>query len=104
MRLPVAVRPETKRLVDEAVVNCAVVPEIAVVDAYGIESDAVVGATKLMVRPLPPTSALVPESEIAVPAVAVVVATVWSAPVPEPKRRLPEVNDAAPVPPWFTAS
>jgi hypothetical protein len=61
------------------------------------------GAAKLMVRPDPPTSAEEPESEMAVPAVADVVATFWSAPEPTPYRRLPEVKDTCPVPPEVTA-
>jgi hypothetical protein len=37
-------RPEILRLVEEAVVNCAMVPETAVVLAYGMERDELRGA------------------------------------------------------------
>ena len=61
---------EATRFVDDAVVA-----EIIVDDANGIERPVPAGAAKLMVRPEPPTSAPVPVMEIAVPFDAVVVAT-----------------------------
>ena len=61
---------EIQRLVEEAVVAV-----IIVVEANGIERPVDAGAWKLIVRPLPPMRADVPESEIAVPAVGDVVAT-----------------------------
>ena len=78
-RVPDPPVEETTRFVVEALVA-----ETIVVDANGIERPLFAGAAKLIVRPDPPTRAEVPESEIAVPAVAEVVATVCSAPVPAP--------------------
>jgi len=75
-----------------------------VVEANGIESPASVGAEKLMVRPEPPTSAPVPESEMAVPATGDDVATLCIAPVPAPYNSEPDANVVAPVPPRLTPS
>jgi len=89
--------PDTKILVE-----LAVVAVIIVVDAKGIERPVAVGAEKLIVRPEPPTKALVPESEIAVPAVGEVVATLCTALVPAPYKSCDDVNDDCPVPPLPT--
>lgn len=68
-RVPVPPADETMRFVDEAVVA-----EIIVVEANGIERPVPAGAAKLIVS-AEPTSAPEPESEIAVPATGDDVAT-----------------------------
>ncbi len=73
---PLAIE-EMKRFVDEAVVALTIV-----VEANGIERPVPAGAAKLMVRPVPPTSAPVPVMEMAVPFEAEVVATDWYAVAP----------------------
>ena len=77
-REPTAVSEEAMRLVEEAVVAV-----IIVVLAYGMESAEDAGAEKLMVRALAPTRAAVPDSEIAVPAMAEEVATFANVLTPE---------------------
>jgi hypothetical protein len=73
-----AASEETKRFVEEAVVAVTIV-----VEAKGIDRGPVAGASKLIVR-AGPTSAPVPESEMAVPATGAEVATEESAFVPLP--------------------
>ena len=62
--------PEIQRFVDEAVVAVTIV-----VDANGMERPTPRGAEKLIVNPVPPTRAPVPVILMAVPLLAVVVAT-----------------------------
>ena len=79
--------------------------EIAVDDAYGIESAELRGAENVIVSGVPPTSEpAVPVNAIPVPAVTDDVATFCTAPDPAPYRRLPLVNDVCQVPPLVTAS
>ena len=69
LRIAPLVMPDTQRFVE-----LAVVAEIIVVEANGMESPVPAGAAKLIVR-ADPTSAPEPESEIAVPATGDDVAT-----------------------------
>lgn len=88
--------PEIQRLVDEAVVAV-----IMVVDAKGIDNPVPAGAAKLMVR-AEPTSAPLPDSEMAVPAMGDEVAVDWYTPEPPPYRSWPDGAVVVPVPPFAT--